>query len=91
VESGGFAVFAVAWDGTIGIGKDGGRMREPGFDFWNLPDRPLLPEAVFPNVLRDSKSGLVQFQLPFGLLLLFLIALWSAWLFWHWKREQKKL
>jgi len=87
---GDLAVFALVWDGTVGIGKDDGMGRVLGFAHWNLADRPLLPEAAFPNVIRDPKSQRVQFQLPFALLHFLVAVLWSAWLIWHWRREQRK-
>ena len=88
-RGGGFAVYASTRDGVANLGKDRSQGRNNRFNFWNLPAGNKPDQVPLPGIIRGPYDGL-RLQTPFWLLISCFAALWVGWLFWHWKREQKK-
>jgi hypothetical protein len=64
--------------------------RSTGFSESELSRQPRLTTA---KVMAGNLSwaGIRCFRVRDVPVFLSFLALWSAWLFWHWKREQKEL
>ena len=57
--------------------------------FWHMP--VISPASHLESSLQSfSGPGANYAKVPDYAVFVSLSALWSAWLFWHWKREQKK-
>jgi hypothetical protein len=69
--------FLWSWCNPFAEGMAASHFHDP-----NYSEAPFLEKI---NGQSDSGIGLAHWFL----MLLFLLV-WSAWLFWHWKREQKK-
>jgi hypothetical protein len=62
----------------------------PEWHFAGVRDAPPYPRGLAP-VFIDRRGDAMTLWLAHWFLILLLLVPWSAWLFWHWKREQRKL
>jgi hypothetical protein len=80
------------WDSALHLWRgDNGLAREPGFSFETRLFAAHERAAWFPSAFtwKRDRDG-TGFNVAHWFLILLFLVPWCAWLFYYWKREQKK-